>query len=334
MVSSQLLQSIALQLASFSKHIDALFPVLPLWFTSPLRSRARRALSMHLPDGTHRSSYPPVPDTLFAEEQPHDHALLEYLYSSVFDHRFINTKPSGAFISRNLASNSQITTHVILAVIPNYVSMYFTHITLGPVLCFSMPPLPPLQPLPPQEKNRMSLFSLPSVARDRASTVVSMSDASSTTIGRPSSSSFSSILSGTTANSISTVTFAGDAICPERSRSLDSAYDAQTINGHHSSKCQIYFLDNSLEESPVGNSSGGLLSINKLDSLNERFLAMQLYHSYQSVLSCQEAMWEVLKDRIRNRREELLTYGWDDDEEIAELQSRKKFEKLVDRYRK
>jgi len=60
---------------------------------------------------------------------------------------------------------------------------------------------------------------------------------------------------------------------------------------------------------------------------------MQLYYSYQSVLACQEAMWEELKDRIRNRRDELVHFGWDDDEELEELsESRKKFEKLVERY--
>ena len=44
-------------------------------------------------------------------------------------------------------------------------------------------------------------------------------------------------------------------------------------------------------------------------------------------------MWEELKDRIRNRKNELLSFGWDDDEDLEELESRKKFETLVDRYR-
>lgn len=44
-------------------------------------------------------------------------------------------------------------------------------------------------------------------------------------------------------------------------------------------------------------------------------------------------MWEELKDRIRNRKNELLPFGWDDDEDLEELESRKKFERLVDRYR-
>ena len=52
------------------------------------------------------------------------------------------------------------------------------------------------------------------------------------------------------------------------------------------------------------------------------------------MLACQEAMWEELKDRIRNRREELVYFGWDDDEELEELtECRKKFEKLIERYK-
>lgn len=59
---------------------------------------------------------------------------------------------------------------------------------------------------------------------------------------------------------------------------------------------------------------------------------MHLYRAYQNVLACQEAMWEELKDRIRNKKDELKQYGWEDDEELEELQSRKKFERLVERY--
>jgi hypothetical protein len=44
-------------------------------------------------------------------------------------------------------------------------------------------------------------------------------------------------------------------------------------------------------------------------------------------------MWEELKDRLLNRKDELLPLGWDDDDDLEELESRKKFERLVDRYR-
>jgi hypothetical protein len=45
-------------------------------------------------------------------------------------------------------------------------------------------------------------------------------------------------------------------------------------------------------------------------------------------------MWEELKDRLRNRKQELIPYGWDDDDELEELQNRTRFEKLVDRFKR
>ncbi|EIN13950.1 hypothetical protein PUNSTDRAFT_58022 [Punctularia strigosozonata HHB-11173 SS5] len=59
---------------------------------------------------------------------------------------------------------------------------------------------------------------------------------------------------------------------------------------------------------------------------------MHLYKVVQDVLACQEAMWEELKSRILNRKGTLKAFGWDDDEELEELQSRRKFEILIERY--
>ena len=91
-----------------------------------------------------------------------------------------------------------------------------------------------------------------------------------------------------------------------------------------------------LDKSPTENDDDALQAlfpVDRLSSVTERSLAMHLYRSYQSVLGCEEAMWEELKDRVRNRKDELLPFGWDDDEDLEELESRKKFERLVDRYR-
>jgi hypothetical protein len=96
---------------------------------------------------------------------------------------------------------------------------------------------------------------------------------------------------------------------------------------------ELFVLDKSATECDADAPSQGLFPVERLASLNERSLAMHLYRSYQSVLACEEAMWEELKDRIRNRKDELLPFGWYDDEDLEELASRKKFERLVDRYR-
>lgn len=61
---------------------------------------------------------------------------------------------------------------------------------------------------------------------------------------------------------------------------------------------------------------------------------MHLYRGYQTVLACEGAMWEELIDRLRNRKEELKPYGWEDDEELEALQHRMRFERLIERYRR
>lgn len=70
---------------------DIMFPTLPRWFTNPLRAKSRRTASIHLPDGSQRAT----PSFGYRDDLEHDHALLESLYYSVFESRFINTRPTG-----------------------------------------------------------------------------------------------------------------------------------------------------------------------------------------------------------------------------------------------
>lgn len=76
---------------------DISFPVLPRWFTAPLRARTKRATSVHYPQNALRP--PPTPTRPQTPPSrnlpPHDHALLEALFNSVFENRFINMRPSG-----------------------------------------------------------------------------------------------------------------------------------------------------------------------------------------------------------------------------------------------
>ena len=75
---------------------DINFPVLPRWYTNELKAWNPQLTSVHLPDGTPRSeplSPPPTP-LQDDDEGHHDHALLESLFNSVFETRFINTKPT------------------------------------------------------------------------------------------------------------------------------------------------------------------------------------------------------------------------------------------------
>ena len=158
---------------------------------------------------------------------------------------------------------------------------------------------------------------------------------------RPSSLSFSSTDSRRTSHSAST----------EKSSLFDRSYSISDVNTQLTShsgdppspgspktvpttKLPTYVVDWSSAESTMGSGSRFLNPLEKVDKLNESTLAMQLYWSYQSVLACQESMWEELADRMRNRSGELRELGWESDPELNELESRAKFEVLVERYKR
>ena len=208
---------------------------------------------------------------------------------------------------------------------------------------FPMPPLPPMQPLPPQ----IAAFY-------DAEPGFEMQDSQSSAINsptyqpahRPSSLSFSSSMSSTMNWTVSSK---GSTVGSRpRTASAPLSYTGEIASPYFenppptgtpltddsaSQPRELFMLDKSVTEYDAGAPPQVLFPLDRLASLSERSLAMHLYRSYQSVLACEEALWEELKDRILNRRDELLPFGWDDDEDLEELESRKKFERLVDRYR-
>ncbi|KAL0951559.1 hypothetical protein HGRIS_008241 [Hohenbuehelia grisea] len=313
---------------------DIIFPMLPRWFTAPLRHRARRTSSVHFPGDFERAPSPPPPTTV---APVHDHSLLESLFASVFSSRFINLKPT--------------------AVLPSYFTIYFRQVILGPVLQFPMPPLPPLQPLPQQSTPKSTLDSLSDASGLRSSSILHSTFPST----RPMSLSFSSAVSSSTTTSNASSNPSSLFSKPGRSKSAsfsstrESSVASQPFPRKSTEKpppvppkeskppppFQKYFIDASLTEdsSSVSTEPQALLHVDRLTALSERSLAMHLYRSYQSVLACQEAMWEELLDRLRNRKEELLPFGWDDDEEPdlhhhedPDLHHRNRFERLIERY--
>jgi hypothetical protein len=198
-----------------------------------------------------------------------------------------------------------------------------------------MPPLPPLQPLPQQVLTPFSVIGSTDVLDRRASSVFS----SHSLPIRPASMSFSSSVSASTSSSNADSAMASifsvraaidssetmDASAPPHENdSSSSSSGNETI-----SPPKLFMVDNGEDQISAFRPS----TIDQLATLSERSVAMHLYRAYQSVLACQEAMWEELKDRLRNRRDELKPFGWDDDEELEELQSRSKFERLIERYR-
>jgi hypothetical protein len=206
-----------------------------------------------------------------------------------------------------------------------------------------MPPLPPMQPLPPPVS---ALYDVePGTAlRDSQSSTINFSTNQPT--HRPSSLSFSSSMS----SAINWTTSSKGSTIGSRPRTTSAPLSYNTENSFSSFENlsltgtplsddgttqprELFILDKSATEYDAGAPPQALFPLDSLASLSERSLAMHLYRSYQSVLACEEAMWEELKDRLLNRKDELLPLGWDDDDDLEELESRKKFERLVDRYR-
>ena len=71
---------------------------------------------------------------------------------------------------------------------------------------------------------------------------------------------------------------------------------------------ELFIIDKSATEYDAGAPPQELFPLDRLASLSERSLAMHLYRSYQSVLACEEAMWEELKDRPLNRKDALAIW--------------------------
>lgn len=211
-----------------------------------------------------------------------------------------------------------------------------------------MPPLPPVQPLPQQLITSYNIEFSPDGSDPRASRVIPPTP----THTRPMSVSFSSIISGST-------TLTADSIFTNGGRSKSTSFSTTiTYDSSGSSPANMspplpiptlqtaapteplladlpipphkrFTIDRAFDETLANE----LLPVEQFMALSERSLAMHLYFSYQGVLACQEAMWEELKDRLRNRKDELKPFGWEDDEELEELHNRKRFERLIERYR-
>ncbi|TDL28128.1 S-adenosyl-L-methionine-dependent methyltransferase [Rickenella mellea] len=269
---------------------DITFPVLPRWYTAPLRSRERRLPSIHLPDGA-RVIPPSPPLTPPPPDLPHDHALLESLYNSVYESRFINREPT--------------------SILPSYFSTYFRQVLCSPVINFPMPPVP-LNP------------SYKSVSASRLSS--SPSDRARMYTHRKSSSSGS--------GSSDSKTEVGSPFNQERTPptsdcdSLRNSPCSETFP----SPVQPYYSSPSDDTSIGYEAQTALLPMSALSKTTDLGLALHLHRSCHSVLACQESMWEELKDRIRNREEQLKLLGWND-EELEGHRSRQRFETLIDRYK-
>ena len=77
--------------------LDAIFPVLPRWFTEPLHAHVGGPGAHYQGPGGSPRLAPPSPTLERREderEESHEHAFLETLFNDVFENRFINPIPS------------------------------------------------------------------------------------------------------------------------------------------------------------------------------------------------------------------------------------------------
>ncbi|KAF9245796.1 hypothetical protein BU15DRAFT_85484 [Melanogaster broomeanus] len=302
---------------------DITFPTLPSWFTAPLRLRNKRSDSIHHPNGSRNRTASPPPASPVLKPLAHDHALLESLYFGVFQSRFINLHPT--------------------AILPIHFTSNFRRVDSAPTVHFRMPALPPLQALPQPLPPNALLLGGDSDRSDSSFQLIASPAVPPTP--RPVSVSFSSTGSRQTCNSTST----------EKSSIFDRSFSIADTNTQPTSPSECssptfpppstkiaqvteqprYDVDWSSAECTTGTAVPARMHVwEEFDKLAESSLAMQLHWSYQSVLACQESMWEELVDRMRNRPEELRELGWESDPELYQLEGRAKFQVLVERYKR
>ncbi|CAL1703739.1 unnamed protein product [Somion occarium] len=300
---------------------DALFPILPKWFTRPLHADRSCALSPP-PSGTNT----PITSTFATpDDDPHDHALLEHLFNAVFESRFINPKPS--------------------SILPVYFSSTFRHVKSPPLLQFPMPPIAPLMPLPGQQLPPPAVsdaitsdptdpccFFMPTPPSPTAHDSSSSTTKSSTVLSdfnfsRPPS-SLGAPSSRTSVSSIAPTVL-------QRIPSTTSVHSIAPSSSRQPKHPSLALLSPMAESSIIGGEASvvELFPIPEFEKLEDKVLYMQLYRAAGLVFATKEAMWDELAKLVEKEDALLKLYGWRD-EDFPNLQlNRKRFETLYQRYK-
>ncbi|OSD03293.1 hypothetical protein PYCCODRAFT_1477156, partial [Trametes coccinea BRFM310] len=326
---------------------DAIFPVLPRWYTDPLRAHGRGPSTLYPGAVQQHLTYPSSYDT---SKLAHEHELLEMLFNDVWANRFINPMPSSC--------------------VPGYFAAFFDRVLSPPVLNFSTPPLAPFAPLPGMEsavnhalqasKNGTSgtgsAFSLlsPVLTDQTLDRSISHSPTSTqpTSVGSfkdtvsPSPSLHSlreaSANGGTNgapratrrnseAHSVRSMTSLG----PSHSSSGSAGPGSAGPGSAKASRRPSVMLFASSEESTSlgGEHAIDLIPFDTVQAQEEHSQFMHLYRAVTFVLSTKEAMWDELCARVAARDPELERFGWREGD-WSEQASRARFELAVDQYQR
>ncbi|KAI0652066.1 hypothetical protein C8Q79DRAFT_936021 [Trametes meyenii] len=335
---------------------DAVFPILPRWYTDPLRARGRSPATIY-PGAAQQPTYPPQFDT---SQLAHEHELLETLFHDVWANRFINPTPSSC--------------------IPGYFGGFFSRVLSPPVLNFSTPPLAPFAPLPGvSDIPSRILNSSRNGASDRSGSVSSLlspltadgaldlslshspTSTKATSAGSAKgcispSPSVASLRNGNgtgAGNGNGNGTENGDKHGNDSANSTDdnkpsrrdcevkSVGSTTSLAGSHSSggsankasrRPSVLLFASSDESTSLGGEHAvHLVPLDVMESQAEHSQFMHLYRSVTFVISTKEAMWEELMARVTAHDEELRRFGWGD-ADYNEQSSRARFEYAVDQY--
>lgn len=295
--------------------LDAKFPTLPRWFTASLNAPLPRA-QIGPDDNVEESAIArlPVPSNL-----PHDHALLEHLFESVFHNRFLNPTPSCEYASAVLPSAITLILCAIPAIIPSYFAAFFGQVVSPPVIHFPMPPIAPLQltrpgAVPPTEPRRRSDTVESTDSSMRSSQSNAFSDDSGFAVSGTRIERSGSVSTAASSVSMATTSLATAAKCTCGSQYAGAYLQADgTRIG-----CMGLFE---------------LLPVCPLAGIDEHTLFFLLRRALGQVLALKEAMWDDLRERIEQDAESLLAFGWELTDFDLES-SRHKFDAMIEQYKK
>jgi len=275
---------------------DIIFPVLPRWFTEPLRANE--------------------PFSSARQSAPHEHVILEFLFNSVFESRFINMKPT--------------------VVVLGYFTPFFSRCLSAPSLNFSVPFLAPLPPLPEATRPTTQYFGSP----DRTSVIPQVPSYPGNrplSFARSLNRSSSSLSLPSMENPRPRFTLSSDktwAMTPTVSSFSD--HETTKNHQHHTPQSPVTRVASWVTSSETPTLDNALLAqsimpVEKLGKLGERTRAMNLYRSFVIVLGCREAMWEELKVLQRSSRKALVDLGWES-RLLDDREARARFDELFERF--
>ncbi|RPD82345.1 hypothetical protein L226DRAFT_541690 [Lentinus tigrinus ALCF2SS1-7] len=322
---------------------DAIFPILPRWYTDPLRAHSRGIT----PTGHgQRLSFPHMPDTSKLE---HEHEMLENLFNDVWSNRFINPTPT--------------------AMLPGYFGAFFERVLSPPVSAWLSPPFAPFAPLPgvhefvPSPLGLSTIFpandQLPPEARDSGGHLPSSQPVDP--LGDPLGTSPSTTLRTSVEGSIkgglspspsmsSLQREVAHVIALTRRESVENAstLSLTSQSGSHSSggsgsgsgsgssktgkRPSVMLMQSPDESSSMGgDKAASIIPVDNVQAQEEHSQYMHLYRSVMWVISVKEAMWDELLAKVEKKDPLLRRYGWTD-EDYTEQASRSKFEFAVELY--